>query len=286
MNDEERAKRPALEFEILAHGLYRPEQLEITYNPSLRMPTNPSVQVWMDTLWEKKLAAAHVQHISLFDAPLFRFVAVEAQHDGTLHLLLGDTGYKEYVTTRVPEFAQGRKREELGNALSVCSVVETNDGYILLDRRQGVDVYVGRYHVIGGFFERDRDSTVTKQPDPFGAMRREIREETGILQSDIREQFCLGVVYDTATPHAEMCFLTCLTIPLAEVHNRIPEEDEIKQLETLFVTKVSLRDFLLKNHGNISATGEPNLLMYGGIKFGDKWFKEMMKDLVETGPDS
>ena len=275
-----------LEFEILAHGVYRPEQLEIIYNPSLRMPTSPPIQVWMDTLWEQKLATAYEQHIPLFDAPLFRFVAVEAQHDGTLHLLLGDTGYKEYVTTRVPEFAQGRKREELGNALSVCSVVETSDGYILLDRRQGVDVYVGRYHVIGGFFERDRDSTVTKQPDPFGAMRREIREETGILQSDIHEQFCLGVVYDIATPHAEMCFLTCLSIPLAEVYNRKPEEDEIKQLETLFVTKESLRDFLLKNHGNISASGEPNLLMYGGIKFGEKWFEEMMKDLIETGPDS
>jgi hypothetical protein len=243
-----------LEFEILAHGFYRPDQLEITYNPSLRMPSSPTIQAWMDALWEQKLANAHAQNIPLFDAPLFRFVEVEAKDNGILQLVLGDTGYKEYVTTRVPEFSQGRKREELGNALSVCSVVETSDGYILLDQRQGVDVYVGRYHVIGGFFERDRDSTVSKQPDPFGAIRREIREETGILQSDIHAQFCLGVVYDTTTPHAEMCFLTCLTIPLAEVYNRIPEEDEIKQLETLKVSEPEFREFLVKNHGIISAT--------------------------------
>jgi 8-oxo-dGTP pyrophosphatase MutT (NUDIX family) len=278
-------KRPALEFDILAHGFYSPDQLEITYNPSLRMPISQPIQAWMDTLWEEKLASAREQHIPLFDAPLFRFVEIEAQADGTLHLLLGDTGYKEYVTTRVPEFAQGRNREELGNALSVCSVVETSDGYVLLDKRQGVDVYVGRYHVIGGFFERDRDSTVTKQPDPFGAVRREIREETGILQSDIREQICLGVVYDTATPHAEMCFLTSLTIPSAEVHNRKPEEDEIKQLAMLKVTESELREFLLKNHGNISATGEPNLLMYGGIKFGEKWFEEMLRYLTKMSPE-
>ncbi len=273
-----------LEFEILTHGLYRPDQLYITYDPSLRMPTTPTIQAWMDTLWEQKLAIAREQNIPLFDAPLFRFVEVEAKADGTLHLVLGDTGYKEYVTTRDPEFAQGRKCEELGNALSVCSVVETSNGYILLDKRQGVDVYVGRYHVIGGFFERDRDSTVSQQPDPFGAIRREIREETGILQSDISEQFCLGVVYDAATPHAEMCFLTCLAIPSAEVHNRIPEEDEIKQLETLFVTKESLRDFLLRNHGNISATGEPNLLMYGDVRFGREWFEKMMRYLIEMSP--
>ena len=268
-----------LEFEILVHGLYRPDQLNITYNPSLRMPISPSIQAWIDAFWEQKLATAREQNIPLFDAPLFRFVEVEATAEGTLHLVLGGTGYKEYVTTRVLEFSQGRKREELGNALSVCSVVETSDGYILLDKRQGVDVYVGRYHVIGGFFERERDSTVSKRPDPFGAIRREIREETGILQSDIREQFCLGVVYDIATPHAEMCFLTSLTIPLTEIHNRIPEEDEIKQLETLFVTKESLRDFLLRKHGNISATGEPNLLMYGSVRFGGEWFEEMMRQL-------
>ncbi len=273
-----------LEFEILAHGLYRQDQLNITYNPSLRMPTSPTIQAWIDTLWEQKLVLAREQNIPLFDAPLFRFVEAEAKPDGTLHLVLGDTGYKEYVTTRIPEFAQGRKREELGNALSVCSVVETSDGYILLDKRQGVDVYVGRYHVIGGFFERGRDSTVSQQPDPFGAISREIREETGILQSDIREQFCLGVVYDTATPHAEMCFLTCLSIPLVEVHNRIPEEDEIKQLEMLKVTETELREFLVKNHGNISATGEPNLLMYGGVRFGERWFEKMMRYLIEMSP--
>ncbi len=286
MDDQKHPKSPGLEFEILAHGIYRPEQLEISYNPSLRMSTSPPIQAWMNTLWKQKLATAREQNIPLFDAPLFRLVEVQAQNDGILHLVLGDTGYKEYVTTRVPEFAQGRKREELGNALSVCSVVETSDGYILLDKRQGVDVYVGRYHVIGGFFERDRDSTVTKQPDPFGAIRREIREETGILQSDIREQFCLGVVYDIATPHAEMCFLTCLAIPSAEIHNRTPEEDEIKHLEMLKVTERELREFLLKNHGNISATGEPNLLMYGGVRFGAAWFKEMLRNLIERSSDS
>ena len=260
-----------LEFEILARGLFRPEQLAITYDPSLRMPTDSAIQQWMDTLWTQKLLMAREQGIPLFDAPLYRFVGVEMCADDTLHLTLGDTGYKEYVTTRVPEFASGRQRSELGNALSVCSVVETRDGYILLDKRQGVDVYVGRYHVIGGFFERGRDSTSDEQPNPFGAICREIREETGILAADIAEQYCLGLVYDLATPHAEFCFLTRLHIPLAEVKTRIPEENEIKQLETLYVTEQSLCEFIKRNHGNISATGEPNLLLYGELRFGRQW---------------
>jgi len=311
-----------IEFEILARGLYRPDQLAITYDPSLRMPTTPAIQQWMDTLWQQKLAIAQEKNIPLYDSKLFRLVHVETRHaarqgnitpvgageerrgEGTLgspwggkgnepprlHLIFGNTSYKEYVTTREPEFARGRDRQQLSNALAVCSVVETTDGHILLDKRQGVDVYAGRYHVIGGFFERDLDTSITNEtsetseasetnPDPFAAIRREIREETGIQATDIAEQYCLGVVYDLATPHAELCFLTRLNIPLHEVRQRVPEEDEIKQLLSLHATGESLRDFILTNHGNISATGEPNLLIYGAVRFGEKWFEGLMRCL-------
>src|SRR5437588_4842255 len=270
--------RSMLEFEILARGLYRPDQLDITYDPSLRMYISPAIQEWMDTLWQQKLAAAQKKAVPLFDSQLFRLVSTEAREDRSLHLVLGNTSYKEYVTTREPEFACGRARQELGNALSVCSVIETNDSYILLDKRQGVDVYEGRYHVIGGFFERDLDMATT-QPDPFAAICREIREETGIQLKDISEQYSLGVVYDLATPHAEMCFLTRLNIPLEEVYRRVPEEKEIQQLLSLYITKGSLLHFVLAKHGNISATGEPNLLIYRARRFGEHGFEEAMRRL-------
>ena len=268
-----------IEFEILVRGLYRPDQLIITHNPSLRMPITPAIQSWIDTLWQQKLATAHQKGIPLFDTNLFRLVNAASQPDGTLHLVLGNTSYKEYTTTRVLDFFQNRTRQELSNALAVCSVVETSDGHILLDKRQGVDVHVGRYHVIGGFFERDLDHDTTIHPDPFLAMRREIREETGIQSADIREQYCLGIVYDLTTPHSELCFLTHLNISLAEVHTRIPEDNEVQQSLSLAVTAETLRDFVLKYHGNISPTGESNLLMYGSVRFGEEWFEELTTGL-------
>lgn len=272
-----------LEFDILVRGLYRRDQLDITYNPLLQISITLSIQQWMDALWQQKLAIAHEKGTRLFDSQLFRLEQATTLPDGRLHLVLGNTSYKEYVTTREPDFASGHSRPELSNALGVCSVVETSDGYILLDRREGVDAYVGRYHVIGGFFERDLDSTsmsdmaaTTAQPDPFAAITREIREETGIQSADIREQYCLGAVYDLTLPHCELCFLTRLNISLQEVHTRVPEEDEIKQLHTLHVTMESLREFIITHHGNISPTGEPNLLMYGVVKFGEGWLDEVM----------
>ena len=267
-----------LEFEILARGLYRPDQLVITYDPALRMPTTPALQEWMDATWQAKLTLAREQGFPLFDGQLVRLVSAEAGGDGKLHIVLGNTGYKEYITSREPAFAQGRDRQELGNALALCSVVETNDGYILYERRQKVAVHSGRFHVIAGFFEQ-RDTDAQGQPDPFAAMRREIREETGIQADDIVEQYCLGSVYDLSSPHGELCFLTRLNISLAEVRTRTPEDQEIQQLLALPVTSRNLREFILNNHGNISATGEPNLLMYGGLRFGEEWWEEMMREI-------
>ncbi|HTI13879.1 MAG TPA: NUDIX hydrolase [Dictyobacter sp.] len=261
------------EFETLARGLYLPSQVHIDYEPALHLQVNAEEQAWMDTHWHKKLLQAKQNQTLLFDAPLFRLISASASTNTTLNLILGDTSYKEFVTTRVPEFAQKHNRSELGNPLSVCSVIETLDGYILLEQRQGVDIYVGRYHVIGGFFERDRDTRADQQPDPFAAMQREIREETGILPEDIAIQHSLGIVYDLATPHGEMLFLTQLRITLSEVQQRTPEDNEIQQLQHLHVDADSLRDFILKYHGNISATGEPNLLFYGAWKFGEPWLE-------------
>ena len=277
-----------LEFDIIVHGLFRADQLVICYDPTAHMSVSSQTQAWMDEYWQEQLLKARQRNTRLFDAPLFRYIDAGVSPDQYLHIVLGDTSYKEYVTTRTAAFAQRRARHDLGNPLAVCSVVETSDGYILLDKRQGVDVYVGRYHVIGGFFERALDSVNAEntdrtntniQPDPFAAMRREIREETGIQGADISKQYCLGIVYDLITPHAEMCFLTRLHISLQEVWQRQPEDNEIKQLIPLFVTPESLRDFILEHHGNISATGEPDLLFYGGWKFGQEWLTELMAQI-------
>jgi 8-oxo-dGTP pyrophosphatase MutT (NUDIX family) len=267
-----------LEFEIIVRGFYSPQQVMIDYRPELRMQSTPETRQWIEQQWEHSLAQAKEQHKMLFDAPLFRFVEARAGANGTLQLVIGDTGYKEYVTTRITTFATRHSRQELSDPLATCSVIETSDGYILLDKRQGVDVYEGRYHVIGGFFERERDITPEDaQPDPFAAIRREILEETGVLNTDISAQYCLGVVYDLPTPHAELCFLTRLHISLDEIkQHRTPLDHEISQLHALKVSAQSLSEFIVNNHGNISATGEPDLLFYGAWKFGEEWFERVL----------
>src|SRR5579875_569921 len=226
--------------------------------------------------------AAHGQSVQLHDLIVFRCALMQ-------YVIQRDAQARDEAEFRV------RQRQVVDEAQAILfAYIHCLDARLLTDlashraERIGArthiaitpetSAYAGRYHVIGGFFERDRD--MGARPDAFGAMRREIREETGIQTVDIREQYCLGLVYDLALPHAEFCLVTRLRIPLDDVlHQRTPEDDEIVQLHTLPVSGESLRGFVLAQHGNISTTGEANLLLYGGWKFGDGWFEEIMRSL-------
>ena len=264
-----------LEFDLLARNLYTPDQLHIHYDPSLRMSITPQQQARIETRWQQRLAIAHKHNVRLFDGQLFRLVALEPHADGTLYLSLGDTGYKDYVATRDDEEEFSKPRFERANPLSVCGAVETSDGHILLERRPMRGVHAGRYHVIGGFTDRTMDMH-DGHIDLYSAMSRELREETGIQQEDIREQVCLGAAYDMLLPHPELCFGIQLKISYEEVLQREPEDDEIEQMLTTRATPDELRAFICGNRGKISPTGEPTLLLYGAYRFGEAWYEDVM----------
>ncbi len=270
-----------LEFEFLVRGLYTSEQLIINYNSEHHLSLTPEMQTELERIWQQKLLMAQEQNFSLFDGKLFRLMYAEQRDDHTLHVRLGNTDYKEYVATRTPAFVQQLTRDGVSNPLSVCSVIETLDGFILLEQRQGTDAHNGRFHVIGGFMERETDDK-GHAPDPFAAMNREMREETGIRTEDIREQYCLGLVYDTLLPHPELCFVTRLNIPLATASKRKPEDNEVKALRVLRVTAASLKESIFTQHGNFSPTGEAALILYGTWKFGVGWFDDVMRGIQYT----
>ncbi len=269
-----------LDFEFLARGCYTFEQVSVDYNPTHSILLSVEMQDEMEHIWQEKLAVAQAQKFPLFDGKLFRLIYAEERADQTLRVKLGNTSYKEYVATRTATMVQQLTRDGVSNPLSVCSVIETLDGFILLEKRQGTDVHDGRFHVIGGFMERGIDDK-EHVPDPFGAMNREMREETGIQQSDIREQYCLGMVYDTLVPHPELCFVTRLNIPLTMLSKRKPEDNEVKELRMLRVTAASLKESIFTNHGNISPTGEAALILYGNWRFGVGWFEDVMRGIQD-----
>lgn len=259
-------------YAVLARGPYRPDQLLISYAPGARRTARPGDQADAGAAWQNALDQARQIGIPLYDGLLYRLMSFE-QRPGQLGLQLGDTSYKEYVATRAPAFVRGRSEDELAQPLAVCVAVVTRDERILVERRQRSEVGTGRYHVIGGFFERDKD-VGPEGPSPFLAMAREVREETE-LEIDPREFLVLGLAYDRLLPHPELCLTVSTPMSFAEVARHVPRDGEVVHLESVGADAASLSAFLLANRNDLTPSGEACLTMYGVWRYGDGWNAEL-----------
>ena len=256
------------DYAVLVHGPFRPRQLVISYTPGAHRVARPGDQTYIDRVWQDTLEQARRMGIPLYDGELFRLMSFEPR-SGQLGLYLGDTTYKEYVATRAPEFYRERSEEELAQPLAVCAAVVTQDDRILIERRQRSEVGIGRYHVIGGFFEQDED-VGPDGPSPFQAMAREMREEID-LEINPWEFLVLGLACDLRTPHPELCLTVSTKMSFGQVARRVPRDGEVLELESVGADSAALGAFLLENHGNLTPSGEACLTLYGAWRHGDDW---------------
>jgi 8-oxo-dGTP pyrophosphatase MutT (NUDIX family) len=257
------------EFEILVAGRF---DLVVHYHQGSIRQYSPEERTLIDRIWGERLAECREKGIPLYDGSLFRLLDYEAD-DSRMVLRFGETGYKEYVGTRTDSYARQRRREELSNPMAVCAVVHTADGKILVEKRVGTDVYAGRYHVIGGFADREHDM-VAANFSPFDAISREVREETG-LSIEASAFTCLGLCYDLLTPHPELCFMGRGPGSREVVEAFRASDNEIQALEFLEDSAESVANFIREHHGRISATGEGCLLLYGLFSYGREWFNRL-----------
>jgi 8-oxo-dGTP pyrophosphatase MutT (NUDIX family) len=257
------------EFEIQVAAPLRPNQIVTRYNPAPRAPHSPEEIASINRTWQERLLECQKASVPLFDGSLFRLQSHNLQNE-ILTLDVGITGYKEYVGTRTPSYSCTHARDELANPLAVCAVVLTSDAKILIEKRAGTDVYAGRYHVIGGYADRDKDFHAS-QFNPFEAIAREVNEETGLALSP--DSFlCSGLAYDVLTPHPELCFVAHAphSHQVADAHKN--SDGEIRTLEFLDDSPDSLENFLRQHHTQVSATGEAALLLHGLHSYGPAWF--------------
>jgi 8-oxo-dGTP pyrophosphatase MutT (NUDIX family) len=257
------------EFKILAAGIFLPGSVKALYDTNHAIRLTAEDDDLIERIWNERLIDSQNKRISLYNSALFRLYDYEA-FDKSLSLSLSNTTYREYVGTRDPLYHAAHAQTELANALAVCAVVHTDDGKILIEKRVGTDVYAGRYHVVGGFADREKDLD-GPHFDPFGAIAREVCEETG-LKLPKSSFVCTGLVYDVLTPHPELCFSTRSTDSFHVEKGFERSDGEIRALEFLEDSPESLGSFIRKNHGRISATGEPSLLLYGLNAYGEEWF--------------
>ncbi len=268
------ADRPVIhtnQYTIVAAGRFGPKDLRLHISAKRALPARKFEPV-LARAWQAAVQDAAAHERNLFNGKLFSLQQV-CLGAGGLHLLLGETDYRELVGTNYA-LSGGDKPPEgmpLADGLAVCGSVSTADGYILFARRSE-QVYAdrGKLHVCGG--HPDPDALVVPEQILSGcnllftAMGQELQEEFHLSSDAVSALHCLGLIRHGQTRKPELIFDVAVRRTkgeLRELCEGAPDRDEHGEL--LFVPSDggALRDFLERQSGDFTVPGLAAALFHG-----------------------
>ncbi|WXG47437.1 MAG: NUDIX hydrolase [Candidatus Atabeyarchaeum deiterrae] len=262
-----------LGFMVLVDEVFNRERLMISYqNAEKKYPKEATKLI--ERIWLEKKASG----IRLFDGKLFEVISYKTR-DQILSLELQNTSYKYLVGTREAEFVSKFGSEMISNSLSVGAVVVSSDDCFVLGKRRS-DLYFnpGKYSTIAGTMDPEKDFK-GGNPDPFEAILRELFEEKGVEESNVRDALCLGLIYNIEYKQTYMPFYIKLGISCGALQNSSPREEEFERFIYVKADGNGVSDFLAKNLEQVSQTCQGNILMFGKRMFGIPWFKDILSRL-------
>lgn len=253
-----------------ALGDWTPRDVRVRWVESGRRVV-PEVERLIDEAWQRALKRPGVK---LFDGPMCR---VERWHaaDGRLELDLSVTGYKAFLGTNMshPELAERFGRDVMANPVGVSPALQTSDGFLLLGRRnETLAYYPNRTHPFAGALE-PRDNG-----DLFAAVRRELAEELALGDDDIIDVRCTGIAEDRALRQPELLFRVSTSRTRRQIEAQVHAEEHGGSAAILVDAKAvaeAIRD------PAFTPVAVASLLFWGRIRFGEKWFGESARELIE-----
>ena len=210
-------------FTLAVVGPFRPDRVRLEWTAVGRR-SHPEVEAAIEATWAERTAEAAARGGMLWSAPMARLVDWRVD-EGTLTLRMGPTTYRDFVGTNVanPWVAERYGSDALSDGCGVSALVATADGQLILQRRSAaVFEFAGLVAACGGAVEPGEGD------DPPAALdaqaRRELREELGLTDGDVRGTTLLGVGYTTARHKPEVVYLAETTATWEELRGRAHEE--------------------------------------------------------------
>ncbi len=206
--------------------------------------------------------------------------------DAALDLTLSLTSYKMFMGTNMmnPHIADRFGRSALANPLGVSPALETADGYLMLGRRNArVAYYPSRVHPFSGCLEpvdggeaargvnESRSASAgPAAPDVFATVRRELREELSLQESDLTEIRCAGFVEDESLRQLELMFRVKCTRTRAELERQVDQSEHNASL-AVPATPVGIEPYL--SDPQLTPVAVAALLLWGRAALGAPWFE-------------
>jgi hypothetical protein len=262
------------EFEVLTHGIFTDEAVSVDYRPGVLIRWEPSAEKFIDEAWEAYVRTSTDARIAAYNGRVFRLDSFEWRN-GRLSLTLSDIDFRSYIGSGTNQFVAAFPHAPRANPLSVSVALVTIDRQIVLEKRNRIDARRRKYHVIAGFMEREFDVS-DGQPNPFGTLRREVREELGLILE--------GPLYGTGLVRAvygsELSFYCRLPISfesLLEIKANGDTDCEIDALEAIEDSPAAVASFLVHHTTDFVPSGRACLLLYGREAYGEHWYDSIVQ---------
>ncbi len=267
MANAERLNPAAGALTIRASGDWHAGQVRVRMVASSWHAEAP-VRERIDAAW----AVAQRSGVTLFDGPMCRLERFEAT-TAQLSLDLSPTSYRIFLGTNLyhSHLADQHGPCVLANSVGVSVPLQTADGFLMLGRRnESVVYYPGRLHPFAGALE-PRDGG-----DPFLAARRELLEEAGLLESDVTDIRCLGIVEDHRLRQPELILRAQTSLVRADLEARMaPDEHH----ELIAIQTTSKDIFAALTDPALTPVAAGSLLLWGRSQWGDAWLSQTLVEL-------
>ncbi|MHC4066573.1 MAG: hypothetical protein ACYSUQ_07955 [Planctomycetota bacterium] len=236
----------------------------------------PEFDAMIERTWQERTAAAEQSDQCLYNGDMVRLMGWRMHH-GMLTLETGPTDYRCFLGTN---FYNGHRVGEFGldayaNPLGTSALVNTADGCLILGRRRlELACHGGYLHAVGGTLGPE-DRSADGQLDAFVAMRRELSEELGLGQHEVKELVCTGLIRDRTIHQPELVFEALLTLTRDELLARFDPDEEGQEhtaLESCLDEPEAIVPFLA-NAGQVAPVAVGGLLLHGRHNWGLDWYE-------------
>ena len=253
----------------MAQGAFARDMVHVDYRPGVHVRWDPAAEAHITSAWETYVRTSRDTGITVYNGTLLRLDSFARTSHG-LSLMLSDIEFRQCIGTGSTDFMNAFPHMPRANPFSVSVVLVTADGKIVVERRIRVNAYRRRYHVIAGFMEQELDA-FDGAPHPFDALKREVREELGlILGTPVRATGLVNTV--TGSELCSYCRLAVSFEGLLEIKEKAGTDCEIDSLETIPDLPSDVASFLGSHPVDMVPGGRACLLLYGREAYGEQWY--------------
>jgi len=268
-------------FMVDAYGEFSPSQVNIYWRDEPRRP-HAELDALVARTWSDYKAQCDRNGVMLFNGYLARYLNHQVQQ-GELIIDAGPTDFANFIGTnylnyhRVDEFGW----HLFGNPLGISATLITSDGWLILGRRnQRVACHAGYVHTIGGGLELNEMNDNGKF-DPFASLQRELNEELGIKQEDIKEIVCLGLIRDRQILQPEIIFDAHLNLSRDDLGGRINIEDPDEEHDAMVECRDDPKAIVpfIRTTRMMAPIAVGAICLHGQRCFGHQWYAHALNEI-------